>query len=772
MTRKRTCTKPPPQYRGRDCSKFGPPTEVNNCYPKSCPIDGNYTPWSNFSSCSKTCGTGTRNRTRYCTNPTPKFGGLSCSRLGPSEDVEQCTTRYCPINGGYTNWSELSKCTVSCGNGTRQRTRTCSNPQPNYGGKNCSHLGPRVDVESCNSHPCPIHGGYTSWSDFSNCTKTCDNGTRQRTRNCTNPEPRFGGRNCSHFGPAVVVTRCNAHPCPIHGDYSQWSNFSTCSRSCGNGTTRRTRNCTNPAPKYGGKNCSHLGRKEETRRCNTHSCPIHGGFTSWSEFSACTKSCGDGEAKRTRNCTNPEPKFGGRDCSHLGVEVELKVCNIFPCPIHGGYGPWSNFSECSETCGNGTQQRTRNCSDPAPEFSGRNCSRLGPSLEVLPCYTMHCPINGGYSSWSNFSLCTKSCGSGIMTRWRNCTNPVPRYGGRNCSLLGKESDVRGCNLFPCAIDGGYTLWSTFSDCSRSCGNGTRERTRNCTNPAPKFGGKDCSHAGPTVQIEFCNTHPCPIHGGYTSWSNFTLCTRSCGNGTKIRTRNCTNPVPRYRGLNCTRLGPQKEMRYCNQHPCPIDGGYTAWSEFSECSRSCGNGTKTRRRNCTNPSPKFGGKNCSRFGAAEDRLDCSLRPCPIHGGYGNWSNFTECTKSCGNGTRERVRVCDNPAPQHDGMTCAILGPSRDLEKCNDFPCPIHGNYSEWTEYKPCTVTCAGGHHIRRRYCTSPPPAHGGRDCTLLGPAVQKVVCNTQDCPGKLMFVILIYELCAFGRNILIILIIQE
>ena len=48
------------------------------------------------------------------------------------------------------------------------------------------------------------------------------------------------------------------------------------------------------------------------------------------------------------------------------------------------------------------------------------------------------------------------------------------------------------------MDGGFTQWTSFSDCSKECGLGTRERTRSCTNPAPQHGGQECE--GITNQI--------------------------------------------------------------------------------------------------------------------------------------------------------------------------------------------------------------------------------------------------------------------------------
>ena len=31
-----------------------------------------------------------------------------------------------------------------------------------------------------------------------------------------------------------------------------------------------------------------------------------------------------------------------------------------------------------------------------------------------------------------------------MTRWRACSNPTPQYGGRDCSLFGPDIETKTC----------------------------------------------------------------------------------------------------------------------------------------------------------------------------------------------------------------------------------------------------------------------------------------------------------------------------------------
>ena len=64
--------------------------------------------------------------------------------------------------------------------------------------------------------------------------------------------------------------------------------------------------------------------------------------------------------------------------------------------------------------------------------------------------------------------------------------------------------------FACfVVDGGYSNWNSWGDCSVSCGGGRKARSRSCNNPAPQHGGKDCSSLGPSLETTACNTNGCP-----------------------------------------------------------------------------------------------------------------------------------------------------------------------------------------------------------------------------------------------------------------------
>ena len=63
------------------------------------------------------------------------------------------------VNGGYGSWSLNTTCNVTCGGGFETWIRECNKPEPNYGGRNCSHLGESVEFRPCFKKPCV--GKYT-----------------------------------------------------------------------------------------------------------------------------------------------------------------------------------------------------------------------------------------------------------------------------------------------------------------------------------------------------------------------------------------------------------------------------------------------------------------------------------------------------------------------------------------------------------------------------------------------------------------------------------
>ena len=56
---------------------------------------------------------------------------------------------------------------------------------------------------------------------------------------------------------------------------------------------------------------------------------------------------------------------------------------------------------------------------------------------------------------------------------------------------------------------------------------------------------------------------------------------------------------------------------------------------------------------------------------------------VDGGWSTW-RVGPCSKTCGGGTQEYIRVCDNPTPACGGKQC--VGSSSYSANCNPVCCP--------------------------------------------------------------------------------------
>uniref|UniRef100_A0A8C3JMK5 Adhesion G protein-coupled receptor B1 n=1 Tax=Calidris pygmaea TaxID=425635 RepID=A0A8C3JMK5_9CHAR len=216
----------------------------------------------------------------------------------------------------------------------------------------------------------------------------------------------------------------------------EWSPWSVCSTTCGEGWQTRTRFCVSSS--YSTQ-CS--GPLREQRQCNNSAvCPVHGTWDEWSPWSLCSSTCGRGYRDRTRTCKPPQ--FGGNPCE--GPEKQTKFCNIALCPGHsvdGNWNEWSSWSSCSASCSNGTQQRTRECNGPS--YGGAECQ--GHWVETRDCFLRQCPVDGKWQAWGVWGSCTATCGGGTQRRDRVCYGPF--FGGETCQ--GPKEEYKQCNDRKC-----------------------------------------------------------------------------------------------------------------------------------------------------------------------------------------------------------------------------------------------------------------------------------------------------------------------------------
>ena len=67
-----------------------------------------------------------------------------------------------------------------------------------------------VYSQKCNSNSCPV---WTEWSEWTVCSVTCGGGKRSKTRECVLPD---GARSSDLFceGNGLMEEQCNTNKCP------------------------------------------------------------------------------------------------------------------------------------------------------------------------------------------------------------------------------------------------------------------------------------------------------------------------------------------------------------------------------------------------------------------------------------------------------------------------------------------------------------------------------------------------------------------------------
>nr|XP_039269684.1 SCO-spondin-like isoform X2 [Styela clava] len=617
-----------------------------------------YADWMPWSGCSVTCDTGVRSRVRFC-----KIG--SCRDTESSScKMEDCETN---LEDKYGPWQEWGECSKTCGFGFSIRKRYC-----NVG--TCE----QSSSKTCRIEACPPD--YKEWEPWGPCSVTCGSGISKRKRFC-----KVG--SCEE----EQETTCDMEKCG--SGWEDWANWNGCHKSCGGGFDYRLRRCREPTPS---KNCQ--GDNYGYKRCNTQSCSA-GIWGPWGDWSKCTVSCGTGEISRSRKCAQGE-------CD--GDEKETSECNTVDC-IKAKWSEWGDWGECSTTCGNGERSRTRTCIDGRQWQPG--C--LGSLIMKDVCDGPPCK-RALWSEWSTWTTCSVSCGRGETTRERICIDG--NIGDSGCR--GDSEAIKNCFRPACRVDAKWSRWTTWSKCSVTCGGGSKSRSRECL--GGKVGNPGCF--GEDQQTDECNTNKCLTMGTWNNWLNWSTCSVTCGIGTISRTRVCDG------GDNCE--GKAKDSEICEEDDCNGAASWGDWSDWSICSASCGIGLSLRIRKCEGGS--IGDEGCKEGGQESQMcndMECDREP---QATWMPWSDWSACPVSCGSGTQARSRTCSKPGE--------CQGDPEQARICNETPCNTKGRWSDWQKWEDCPVPCGSGISRRTRTCIGGEVGKGG----CVGRRTQHRRCEKPEC----------------------------
>jgi len=94
-------------------------------------------------------------------------------------------------------------------------------------------------------------------------------------------------------------------------------------------------------------------------------------------------------------------------------------------------------------------------------------------------------------------ICRPKVGAWDKTAWRPLPGLQPKIANSSYKLIPAILllvDWRICR-FDYAVDGGWSAWSSWTECSVTCDYGVQTRLRTCTNPVPEFNGAPCQGNG-------------------------------------------------------------------------------------------------------------------------------------------------------------------------------------------------------------------------------------------------------------------------------------
>ncbi|KAF5284738.1 hypothetical protein FQA39_LY04463 [Lamprigera yunnana] len=491
-------------------------------------------------------------------------------------------------------------------------------------------------------------------------------------------------------------------------------------------------------------NSLYVGTDKELMRISVHHCERL--LSRESCYNAMDPYCGWNEFEDA--CTIA-PNFG--PLAKHWIQSSL-TCPVLNAPVDGGWTSWSDWSSChlqngqdlllSDKC----LCQTRLCNNPSPKNGGKLC--VGLSIAVT-----NCTIHGGWTPWSAWSACSATCGVAVKTKRRTCSNPTSAHGGRVC--VGQDyAEVLCSENPPCPVqtipsqDGHWSDWQNWSECSVSCGGGFRKRQRRCDNPPPKHGGQEC--IGCNIEYEHCNTHSCPEQKRLSQWTPWFISNNSKYEYTEHRYRySCKAPVQDIQQIKISVA--KEEQRACENGLCSLSNvdetaKWTSWSAWSECIGSCGEGVQVRSRFCEGKSE------C--HGQSIQTKKCNLMNCKSE--WSCWTEWSHCSVTCGVGVRRRYRNCI-------GAGCE--GESTEEESCERPPCTSLLGWDTWMiwclcdensdyQQKRCPYICRG-HSNESRMCI----LDMSNELNALGLEVEAASVSTGTIIGCILAGVVIGVLCS-------------
>lgn len=284
--------------------------------------------------------------------------------------------------------------------------------------------------------------------------------------------------------------------------------------------------------------------------------------------------------------------------------------------------------------------------------------------------------SSSWSLWTSWSACSSSCGEGRISRSRKCSGTCIGSCIPGLSVSTSKSCTGG---EPRA----WSSWGGWSNCDTNCGSGSRVRRRSCVGTCGS-----CT-SGTNKETESCSVG---VPRTWTNWGAYGGCSAHCGAGVRTRHRLCSGTCGA-----CSGSPGSSSTIYCS---VGTPRSWSSWGGWGSCSTECGTGLRTRARSCS-----VGNCGTCNTGHATETRECDVG---IAAAWTQWGSWSDCSTACGAGSTMRTRTCAGTcegacslgATEQDTASCLLAEPRA---------------WESWQPWGPC-VGCGIGEQNRTRACT--------------------------------------------------------
>ncbi|XP_078348187.1 uncharacterized protein LOC144633234 isoform X3 [Oculina patagonica] len=320
-----------------------------------------------------------------------------------------------------------------------------------------------------------------------------------------------------------------------------------------------------------------------------------------------------------------------------------RLKDLKPADVNGGYSMWSQWTECSVSCGGGTKARERTCTDPAPVGNGNGCEHLGEPEEEAKCNEDPCldpckkSLDVGLIIDGSISVGRDDFKKGLEFLSELVGHlSVSQQGTHVGAIVYGSHATLKFNL----ANSEYHTLSKLQDAIKAFeypGGGTRTdlALEMAANDIFSSAGGDRGDAGNVLVVMTdgkTNSGSRAYQNVLKPLQNKGVRTVAVGIGQNIGDDELLeiaagNPqyVIHVNDFDDLRKSLQQILTESCQGAGDVDGAWSEWSSWTQCSKTCGGGIKVRERSCTNPPPKGNGQSC--VGEVEETGACSENPCP-------------------------------------------------------------------------------------------------------------------------------------------------